>query len=180
MKNSKQAFKAVLAVLTVLATGSACAQSMTNQGFYGEVGYLPLQLKNSNNGFDATSKLVRLTVGKEINQNLSVESLYGFTVSEGTSVINNITYHANASAYGVLLKPKVEFAKGVEAFARIGAIHTKYEDEGMTISKTKAAYGLGIQAQFSKDIHGQFDYMRYYKQDGLTARGFTASIGVGF
>lgn len=177
MKNLKHAF---IAALAVLAACSASAQSMSNPGFYGEVGYLPLQLKNSNNGFDATSKLVRLTFGKEINKNLSVEGSYGFTASEGTSVVNNITYHANASTYGVLLKPKFEITQNLEAFARIGAVHNKYEDEGSSISKTKIAYGLGVQAQFSKDVYGQLDYMRYYKQDGLTAKGFTASIGVHF
>ena len=75
---------------------------------------------------------------------------------------------------------KMEVTKDVEAFARIGALHTKYEDESGSISKTKVSYGVGLQAQFTKDVYGQVDYMSYYKQDGMTAKGFTVSVGTRF
>ncbi len=173
MKNSQNA---LVALLAVLSTGVVSAQSMSNQGYYGEVGYTALNIKNDNNGFDATPKLARVTFGKEIDKNLSVEGSYGFTVSKDSS----LNYTAEATAFGVSLKPKMEIAKDVEAFARIGALHTKYEDESGSISKTKLAYGIGMQAQFTKDVYGQVDYMNYYKQDGLSAKGFTISVGTRF
>ncbi len=177
MKNSKHA---LIALLAVLAAGTVSAQSMSNQGYYGEVGYTALNIKNDNNGFDITPKLARLIVGKEINENLSVEGTYAFTASKDSTTLSGTKYTGKANMYGAYLKPKFELAKDVEVFARVGAIHTNYEDEGSNISKTQASYGLGIQTQFTKDVYGQVDYMNYYKQDGMTGKGFTVSVGTRF
>lgn len=177
MKNSKHA---LIAVLSVIAASSACAQSMNNQNYYGEIGYLPLKIKNTSNGADATPKLARITFGKEIDKNLSVEASYAFTASKDSSLVNGINYNLKANMFGLLLKPKIEIAQDVEAFARIGAVHSKYSDEESSLSKTKIAYGLGLQAQFTKDVYGQLDYMNYYKQDGISAKGFAVSIGMRF
>ncbi len=169
-----------IAILVALAAGTASAQSMSNQGYYGELGYTSLNIKNENNGFDITPKLMRMTFGKEINKALSVEGVYAFTASKDSDIVGNKKYTGKASMYGVYLKPKFEITNGIEAFARVGVIHTKYEDEGSDVSKTKASYGLGLQAQFTKDIYGQVDYMNYYKQDGMTGKGFTLSVGTRF
>ena len=177
MKKSKYA---LFALLAVAAAGNVSAQSMSNEGYYSEVGYLALNLKNSNNSYDATPNLARLTFGKEINKNLSVAASYAFTVSKDSTVVGGTNYTAKATAFGISLKPKMDITKDVEAFARIGATHSKYEDEEASLSKTKLAYGIGIQAQFTKDIYGQVDYMNYFKQDGLTAKGFTVSVGTRF
>lgn len=177
MKNSKYA---LIALLSALAAGSASAQSMSNQGYYGEVGYTSSNIKNDNNGFAITPKLMRLTVGKELDKNLAVEGTYAFTTSKDSAVVGGVKYTGKESFYGAYLKPKMEVAKDVEAFARIGALHTKFEDESGSLSKTKLAYGIGMQAQFTKDVYGQVDYMNYYKQDGLSAKGFTVSVGTRF
>lgn len=177
MKNSKHA---LIALFSVLAATSASAQSMSNQGYYGEVGYTSLNIKNADNGIEVTPKLARFIVGKEIDKNLSVEGTYAFTASKDSATLDGTKYTAKATMYGMYLKPKFEIAKDVEAFARIGAIHTKYEDEGSSLSKTKASYGLGIQAQFTKDVYGQVDFMNYYKKDSITGKGFTVSVGTRF
>ncbi len=177
MKNSKNA---LVALLAVLATGAVSAQSVSNQGYYGEVGYAALNIKNDSNGFDITPKLARLIVGKEINKGLAVEGTYAFTASNDSAAVNGTKYTGKASLFGAYLKPKFEIAQDVEVFARGGALHTKYEDESGSISKTKLAYGIGMQAQFTKDVYGQVDYMNYYKQDGLSAKGFTVSVGTRF
>ncbi len=177
MKNSKYA---LVTLLALLAAGTASAQSMSNQGYYGEVGYTALHIKNDNNGFAITPKLARLTVGKELDKNLAVEGTYAFTTSKDSGVVGGVTYTGKESFYGAYLKPKMEIAKDVEAFARIGALHTKYEDETGSLSKTKLSYGIGVQTQLTKDVYGQVDYMSYYKQDGMTAKGFTVSVGTRF
>ena len=177
MKNSKNAWFALLAVL---ATGTVSSQSMPNQGYYGEVGYTALKIKNDSNGFDITPKLARLIVGKEINKGLAVEGTYAFTASNDSAAVNGTKYTGKASLFGAYLKPKFEIAQDVEVFARVGALHTKYEDEGSSFSKTKLSYGIGVQTQFTKDVYGQVDYMNYYKQDGMTAKGFTVSVGTRF
>lgn len=177
MKNSKHT---LIALLTVLAAGTASAQSMSNQGYYGEIGYTALKIKNDNNGFDVTPKLARFIIGKEIDKNLSVEGTYAFTASKDSAVVRGTNYTAEGTLFGAYLKPKMEIAKDVEIFARVGAIHSKYKDEGSSVSKTKLAYGIGMQAQLTKDVYGQVDYMNYYKQDGITAKGFTVSVGTRF
>ena len=177
MKNSKHA---LVALLAVLAAGTASAQSMSNQGYYGEVGYTASHIKNNNNGFAIAPKLARLTVGKELEKNLAVEGTYAFTASKDSGVVGGVKYTGKESFYGAYLKPKLEVARDVEVFARIGALHTKYEDEAGVLSKTKMSYGIGVQTQFTKDVYGQVDYMSYYKQDGMTAKGFTISVGTRF
>ncbi len=177
MKNSKNA---LVALLAVLATGAVSAQSMSNQGYYGEVGYTPLNIKNDSNGFDITPKLARLIVGKEINKGLTLEGTYAFTASKDSAVVSGTKYTGKASLFGAYLKPKFEIVQDVEVFARVGALHAKYEDEGSNFSKTKLSYGIGMQTQFTKDIYGQVDYMHYGKQDSVTARGFTVSVGTRF
>ena len=177
MKNSKNA---LVALLAILATGAVSAQSISNQGYYGEVGYTALNIKNDNNGFDITPKLARLVVGKEINKGLAIEGAYAFTASKDSAVVSGTKYTGKASMFGAYLKPKFEIAQDVEVFARVGALHTKYEDEGSNFSKTKLSYGIGMQTQFTKDVYGQVDYMSYGKQDGVTAKGFTVSVGIRF
>ena len=177
MKNSKYA---LIALLSALAAGSVSAQSMSNQGYYGEVGYTALNIKNDSNGFDITPKLARLIVGKEINKGLAVEGTYAFTASKDSAVVNGTKYTGKASLFGAYLKPKFEIAQDVEVFARVGALHTKYEEDDGSLSKTKLSYGIGMQAQFTKDVYGQVDYMNYYKQDGRSAKGFTVSVGTRF
>lgn len=178
MKNSQHA---LIALLALLAAATASAQSMgKDSGYYGEVGYTALTIKSDNTAFEAKPKLARFTVGKEIDKNLSVEGSYALTVSKGSAVDSGVTYDVKATAFGVSLKPKYEISKDVEAFARIGAIHSKYDDGFSSVSKTKLAYGVGLQAQFTKDVHGQVDYMNYYKQDGITGKGFTFSVGTRF
>ena len=177
MKNYKNG---LVALLAVLATGTVSSQSMPNQGYYGEVGYTALKIKNDSNGFDITPKLARLIVGKEINKGLAVEGTYAFTASNDSAAVNGTKYTGKASLFGAYLKPKFEIAQDVEVFARVGALHAKYEDEGSNFSKTKLSYGIGVQTQFTKDVYGQVDYMNYYKQDGMTGKGFTISVGTRF
>ena len=112
MKNSKHT---LIALLTVLAAGTASAQSMSNQGYYGEIGYTALKIKNDNNGFDATPKLARFIIGKEIDKNLSVEGTYAFTASKDSGVVGGTSYTAEGTMFGAYLKPKMEIAKDVEA-----------------------------------------------------------------
>ena len=165
----------------VLAAATASAQSMhKDSGYYGEIGYTAMSLKNSNNGFDATPKLARFMVGKDINDNLSVEGMYGTTVSKG----NSLGVDTSVDTYGIFLKPKMEVAKDTEIFARVGWVHLKEKEtlNGVSVSSSgsDAGYELGIQTKFTKDVYGQLDYMNYYDKNSGTAKGFTVSIGTRF
>ena len=163
----------VLASLILVATaGVASAQTAAAQPkFYGEVGYLPLNIKFSD-GSKVTPNLVRGVVGTEINDNLAAEGSLGLTLSKDDGV--------SATTVGAFLKPKYAITKDAEVFARIGVTRTSLGGEG-TGSMTKAAYGFGAQMEINKDVYGQVDYMHYGKDAaGSTVRGFTVSIGTRF
>ena len=176
MKNSKHA---LLALLTLLAVGAASAQSMNkDSGYYGEIGYTPISI--GGDGVTFKPKLARFTVGKDIHENLSVEGMYGTTVSKDS--IQGVD--VSASAYGIFLKPKMELAKDTEVFARVGWVHSEIKGTWAggsgSSSGSDAGYGLGIQTKFTKDVYGQLDYMNYYDKNGTTSKGFTVSIGARF
>jgi hypothetical protein len=176
MKNSKSA---LIAVLALLAAGTATAQSMTKgSGYYGEIGYTALSINDD--GLTFKPKLARFTVGKAINENLSVEGMYAATVSKDRYQAADIS----ASAYGIFLKPKMEVAKDTELFARVGLVKSEIKASVLGISASDSgsdtSYGLGVQTKFTKDIFGQVDYMNYYSKNGITAKGFTVSVGTRF
>jgi hypothetical protein len=162
----------VLASLVLVAAASvAGAQTAAAPKFYGEVRYLPLNIKFSD-GSKVTPKLARVVVGTEINDNLAAEGSLGLTLSKAEGV--------SATMAGVFLKPKYAIDKDAEVFARVGVARTSLGGEGSG-SMTKAAYGIGAQMAISKDVYGQVDYMHYGKDvAGSTASGFTISVGTRF
>lgn len=176
MKNSKHALVAVFAVLTA---GAASAQSIANDsGYYGEIGYTPLSIGDSVVTFKP--KLARFIVGKDINENLSIEAMYGTSISKDSQQGVDIS----ASGYGIFLKPKIEIAKDTEVFGRLGWFKSELKATGSggsdSTNGSDASYGLGVQTKFTKDVYGQIDYMNYYKKEGVTSKGFTVSVGMHF
>lgn len=171
-----------MTLIAVLATGTASAQSMKNSGYYGEIGYLNLKIKDSVSTI--APKLARFVVGKELNENLSVEGVAAVTVSKDSWSGSGFSGTLSGKTYGVYAKPKVEITQGTEVFGRAGIAHTSWKDDtsvgSFSDSTTKVAYGLGIQTQFTKDLYGQVDYMNYGKKEAWKANGFTVSIGARF
>jgi opacity protein-like surface antigen len=161
----------VLASLVLVATASMANAQTAAKDFYVEGGLLGLKFADSKSS--TTPLLARLTVGKEINRNLAVEGMAGFTLSKDEDL--------SATTTGAFLKPKFEISKDVEAFARVGVAHVATKYKTGSYSTTKAAYGFGVQMQLNKNVYGQVDYMHYGKDDaGSNARGFTVSIGTRF
>ena len=179
MKNSKYA---LIALLSALAAGSVSAQSMSNQGYYGEVGYSALKFDDG--ASTPTPQLARFVVGKNINENLAFEGMAAFTVSKDTWQEGVNKGELSGKHLGIYAKPKMEIAKDTEIFARVGVSHTSWKSNSSagdsSDSFTKLAYGLGVQTQFTRDIYGQVDYMDLGKKDGVSAKGFTVSVGTRF
>lgn len=159
----------LLAALVMLASaGTAFAAD----DMYGEVGYLAFKFKDSDGG-SVKPKDLRFVVGKELNSNLAAELIGAINVKKDED------YSANT--FGVYLKPKATVVQDLDVFARVGVARTtlKYPN-GYSGHVTKAAYGVGAQYQLTKDVYGQVDYMHYGKDNGVTARGFTISVGTRF
>jgi opacity protein-like surface antigen len=180
MKNSKHALVALLAIVSVSA-----ASAQSNDGYYAEAGYLKLKL-TSDSSIAPTPKLLRLVIGKNIHDNLSVEGMVGLTASKSSwsDSASQTEGKVSATTYGVIAKPKFAITNGTEVFARVGIAHTSWKDEhtGSTSSDsvTKAVYGAGIQTEFSKNVYGQLDYMSYGGKDAWKSKGFTFSVGTSF
>ena len=171
MKGYKRWLIPLVAFAAVSGVG---AQTMANDsGYYGELGYLALKYKEDGGGASATPKMVRMIVGKEIDANWAIEAMAAFTASKGS--LDGSRYsnaELSGSGYGLFVKPKLEIAKDTEVFGRLGYAHTSWDlsapGKSVSASRNKVAYGIGVQTKFTKDIYGQFDYMKYSRDDGIT------------
>lgn len=182
MKNSKHA---LVALMAVLAAGTASAQSMhKNSGYYGELGYTTMEFEESGTT-NPKPGLARVVVGKDINENLSIEGMAAFTVSKGAWSSATATGELSARTYGVFAKPKVVVAPDTEIFVRVGLANTSWNSDrsngaSTDDSRTQLVYGAGVQTQLTKDIYGQIDYIAHSTKDDWTAKGFTVSVGTRF
>lgn len=143
--------------------------------YYAEIALVPLQIKEGGKAYDPTG--MRIIVGKNINRNLAIEGAYIITVSPD----DQVTFDAKADQYSLSVKPKLVISETIDAFARVG-----YGSSNVTSSSLGSkrvadwTYGLGIQAQFTRDVFGQVDYMSYTNKDGLWVRGVGVSLGMRF
>lgn len=160
---------------------SVGAQTMSND-LYGELGYLGMKV--SEGGTSVKPKMVRAVIGKQLDPNLAVEALVGLTLAKDEVGSGASKAEFSSTTYGVFVKPSFEIATDTALFARVGVAHTSLKQSNATRSSTgsttKLAYGLGLQAQFNKNIYGQIDYTRYAKDNGTTVGGVTLSVGTRF
>jgi hypothetical protein len=166
-----------IAALTVLCATGAQAQSRTSAdiGSYVEIGYSPVDISGS--GGNAKPEAMRFLIGNELNKNLGLEAMYTTTVSKE----NRTGYEASFRSLGIFLKPKMALNESTEVFARLGLLRAD-----ITASSSGShmgndlAYGMGIQTNFTKTVYGQFDFLHSYDRDGITAKGYTLSLGTRF
>jgi len=174
-----------MALTALTIAGAAGAQTMTDSGYYAEIGYTPLEIKLDGDSSTVKPSLVRLIVGKDVHENLAIEAMVATTVAKDTQNIQGTEIKTSATAYGLYLKPKVALTKDTELFARLGFANTKMKlevntGESATGNDSSVSYGIGITTKFSKDVYGGLDYVTYYSKDGTNISGLTASIGVRF
>ena len=169
-------FKALMVWAAVVTATSASAQSI--QGYYGEVGYLPLSVDVG--GVSVSPQLARAMVGVNVHDNLSVEGMAAVTVVSDT--YQNVDISANA--WGVFLKPKFQVTQDTQVFARVGHVSSELKasvsNYSASLSGSDVGYGLGVQTQITSKVYGQIDYMSYYNKNGFEAKGFTVSVGTRF
>ena len=167
-------------VVMLTAAGVASAQGAAKE-FYVEAGLAPTKISS----VEVTPVVARATLGKNINENLSIEGVYAFTAVKDSLTILNTNVDISVAGYGIYLKPKFEVAKGTEVFGRIGYTSVKYTASAGNVSASgdrvnSLSYGAGVQTEISKDWYAQADYMVFSKKDGDTAKGFGVSVGYRF
>lgn len=166
---------AAAALAALCATGVQAQSRMAENGYYGEIGYSSVDVSGAGGG--ATPETLRFLVGTELNKGLGLEALYITTVSKDSRV----GYDAAVRGFGIFVKPKMALTESTEVFARLGAMRAEITAAtGGARSGTDLAYGLGIQTNFTKTVYGQLDYMHAYDKDGVSAKGYTLSVGTRF
>jgi opacity protein-like surface antigen len=164
---------ATLAVLC--ATGAQAQSRMAENGYYGEIGYSAVDVTGAGGG--ATPHTLRFLIGSELNKGMGLEALYITTTTKDTRV----GYDASVRGFGIFVKPKMALTESTELFARLGAMRAEVTAAtGGSHTGTDFAYGLGIQTNFTKTVYGQLDYMQSYDKDGVSAKGYTLSLGTRF
>lgn len=179
-----------IAVLAVTAALPAHAQSQ-GSGWYGEVGYLAMSMKDDYPGGSttATPGLARFVIGKELGSNIAAEAMYGTTIQKDTGS----TAKVSDSFTAIYVKPFTNLSDSTQIFARLGYANNQAKSERSsgtteTWSSSKPSYGFGVQTQFNKDIYGAIDYMDYgkktfdapYSGETIKYSGFTLSVGMRF
>ena len=164
---------AALAVLCV--TGAQAQSRMADTVYYGEIGYSAVDVTGSGGG--ATPETLRFLLGTDLNKGMGLEALYITTTSKDSRP----GYDASVRGFGIFLKPKMALTESTEVFARVGAMRAEITGgTGGSHTGTDFAYGLGIQTNFTKTVYGQVDYMHSYEKDGVSAKGYTLSLGTRF
>lgn len=173
----------VLASLVLVAAAGVASAQTAAKDFYVEGGLGPMKI--SEPGLDITPIAARVTLGKNINNNLAVEGVYAFTAVKDSVNVQNINVDIGVSGYGLYLKPKYEVTPGTEVFARLGYTSSKFTASAGNTSVTSGtinsvSYGVGAQTEINKDWYAQADYMMFSKKDGATTKGFGVSVGYRF
>jgi opacity protein-like surface antigen len=166
---------AAAALAVLCATGAQAQSRMAENGYYGEIGYSAVDVTGSGGG--ATPDTLRFLLGSDLNKGMGLEALYITTTSKDSRP----GYDASVRGFGIFLKPKMALTESTEAFARLGAMRAEITGgTGGSHTGTDFAYGLGIQTNFTKTVYGQVDYMQSYDKDGVSAKGYTLSLGTRF
>ena len=92
----------VLASLVLVATAGVASAQTAAKDFYVEGGLASTKL--SETGIAVTPVTARVTLGKNINDNLAVEGAYVFTASKDSTKIGNTNVDIGVSGYGLYLK----------------------------------------------------------------------------
>jgi Outer membrane protein beta-barrel domain len=185
------AHKALAAAVFSIAAAGAQAQTQTQvpSKLYGEIGYAAIGL-DANDGVDnikARPGAITGVIGYQLHPNVAVEGFLGLGLTKDEIDLNGSPSGVDAkinNTYGFFIKPGVKVTDNVELFARLGYLRTKLtlSAGGVSVSDTDtgAAYGLGVNLNLSKTSYVQANWMSYYKEDGVKARGVALAYGVRF
>jgi len=187
----KKSTLSLLATAAVLACGGAYAQQQATQSrLYGELGYSHLDVTSRAGGVGVSAHpgILRGIVGYNAHPNIAVEGMLGFGVRDGefSGTALGVPFNGDMSVRrmaGLFVKPKWQSAN-IELFGRFGWVHSRVRTTAtalgvgatQTESEGDAAYGLGVNYQFSPRAYAGLDLMRYHDKDNTKVDGVTLSV----
>lgn len=175
--------KLAAALFTVTALG-AHAQSMPDHRYYGEIGYTSMNYTEP--GYPLSpAGVARIIVGAKLMENISLEGMAGFGVSDGSLTISGINVTGRVdSTVGIYSKYTLKLSDAFDLYGRIGFANTKLTVSvpGLSLSDSGGdiSYGIGASVKITETIKATLDYMSYYRKDGITADGITFGLGFSF
>lgn len=162
----KKTFLALALLTGLSATAHADYQSFMQQPEQPYVGldYQYSQVDSENNSVDLGSVLLR--AGTQIAPHIGVEAQYSYGVTDDDFTANGMKYTAkNRGSYGLYLRPSLQLANNMTAYALVGANYADIKVEGPNYSQnsydTTFAAGAGIMLMTSANIGFGAEYMRY-------------------
>lgn len=174
-------FKKLAAIAAVTLVSTAAFAQSANDGVYAEVAYTASTYKVDNLSGSWTPSALRGVVGKGLSENLAVEGMLLFGMSDSTNLGVNLKLTSGAGFY---LKPRVKLGESVEVFARLGwaninsKVGSTITSSSTNTSDNGTSYGLGGSYSFNKTTSLNLDYMMYNDSNGAKIDGI--SVGVGF
>ncbi|MBO9689588.1 porin family protein [Roseateles chitosanitabidus] len=171
----------IAAAVALLATGAAQAQSQALTGFYGDIGYTFVKVKDDNVAPSFKPGAIRAFVGYDLHPNVAVEAMLAGGAGDDTK--QGVTVKISRS-YGLFVKPKYAFNDQFEVFGRLGFADSKIKVSGgnavATGKDNSFAWGVGAAYNFNKQVYGAVDYMSYFDKDSTKIDGVTLSVGYRF
>ena len=178
----KNLTKIVAPCLLALMSTTTFAQT---SDVYADVGYTMLSTRVSSGGVTLASDptMLRLMVGTEINENLALEGMAGFSMSDDEVKVNGISLSSLVStsfkvksAYGVFIRPKTMLNDSVELFGRLGYTKANYSmavaSVNLSDSESGVSYGVGASYKLTEAAKITVDYTSYVSDvadtDGIT------------
>jgi hypothetical protein len=176
-------------LLTALAIAAAMSSSAIadENNAYVQTGIISAHY--SNPYFAFTNSLVALTIGKNINENLSVEVMGAGAINEAYGYWGNTYITAKvSSAVGAYVKARTTPSNGISLYAKAGmtrgTVTLSAYAPGYTASAwataTSPSAGAGIQVDTSDRSNVTFDYMSYYSKNNVKISGPSVTFGFNF
>jgi opacity protein-like surface antigen len=175
------------AIASAIAVAAISAQA---QQTYAEIGYTAVSYEEQVAGYTAKSspKALRGIFGYELNENLAIEGLLGFGMSDGNVKVSGQTIPGAKlkvdNLFGIYVTPKTKLAENLEGFVRAGFARAKgtvsLDGESSSDSTSGFSYGLGVRYAIDKKTFVNVDYMSYFNKSDAQATGFTVGLGIKF
>lgn len=170
----------VAAAAALLAAGAAQAQTTTG-GFYGDVGYTFVKVKDDQVSASFKPGAIRGIVGWDLHPYVALEAMLAGGAGDDSKLGATVKV---SRSYGLYVKPKFAINDQFEVFGRLGFADSKIKVSGPIATATgkdsSFSWGVGAAYNFNKQVYGAVDYMSYYDKDTTKIDGVTLSVGYRF
>jgi opacity protein-like surface antigen len=171
--------------IAAIAVSATAAQAQ----LYGEVGYSALKFSSQDlaGKIEASPKILGLTVGYGVLNNVAVEAMLGFNAGDDAAKLDGDASNGRVKidqVFGVFVKPRAMLGANLEVFGRLGYARTTANITVPGASDSAGnngfAYGLGANYYFNPKIYLTANYMNMYNKDESKVDGFTFGLGMKF